>query len=206
MAVNHALPARFGPDQRGVHMNDLALRDPRINAGRHRAPENLPEPRLAPALADPGQARMIRKPVVKTAADELAGRDVRLRLAHQTAVMHKPEQEPGQHQADRDLRIDPRTTVVRASAVGDLLMQPARIENPVDARLDVIVGNQLLQRTGDEQLKLGGRLSLQHLVAFPIPETASGIMNHETRGFSTASCSLPSGGRSLVAACISTRR
>ena len=51
---------------------------------------------------------------------------------------------------------------------------------------DVVVGNRLLQRPGDEQLKLGGRLSLQHLVAFPNPKTTSGIMNHKKRGFSTA--------------------
>ncbi len=122
--------------------------------------------------------------------------------------MRKPEQEPRQHQADRDLGIDPRTTVVRASAVGDLLMQPARIENPVNARQNVIVGNQLLQRTGDEQLKLGGRLSLQRLVAFPIPETTSGIMNHETKGFSTVSFSTASNAFPLarVAALLSRPR
>ena len=119
MATNHALPARVGPDQRGVRMHDLALRDPRINAGRRRAPENLPEPRLAPAPADPGQARMIRKPVVKTAADEPANCDVRLRFAHQTAVMRNPKQKSGQHQTDRDLWIDRRPTVVRAIAIGD---------------------------------------------------------------------------------------
>ena len=47
---------------------------------------------------------------------------------------------------------------------------------------DEIVGNQL-QRPGDEQIKLGGRLSLQHLVAFPIPETTPGIMDHKTGVF-----------------------
>ena len=119
--------SRVGPDQRGIRMHDLALRDPRIKAGQYRAPENLPEPLHAPALADPGQARMIRKPVVKTAADEPANRDVRLRFAQQTAVMRNPEQEPGQHQTNRDLRIDPRPTVVRAIAIGDVLMQPAQI-------------------------------------------------------------------------------
>ena len=134
--------ARVGPDQRGARTHDLALRNPHINAGRHRAPEDIPEPRHAPARADPVQARMIRKPVVKTAADEPADRDVRPRFAHPSAVMRKPEQEPGQHQTDRDLWVDPRPTVVHAIAIGDLLMQPAQIENTVDPRQNVIVGNQ----------------------------------------------------------------
>ena len=45
-----------------------------------------------------------------------------------------------------------------------------------------------------------GRLSLQHLVAFPIQKTISGIINHETKGFSTAPQSLPA-----LSACVLLR-
>ena len=120
MATNHALPARRRPGSAWrPHARPRPSRPPHQCTLLPWAPENLPEPRLAPAPADPGQARMIRKPVVKTAADEPANRDVRLRFAHQTAVMRNPKQESGQHQTDRDLWIDRRPTVVRAIAIGD---------------------------------------------------------------------------------------
>ena len=78
------------------------------------------------------------------------------------------------------------------NANGDLRLTSARrrlVTNhaspfavPASKQVDTVrrktVRNQLLQRPDAEQLKLGGRLSLQHLVTFKIPETIPGIMNH----------------------------
>ena len=79
----------------------------------------------AAALPDPRRARMVRKPLVRPAADEPADREIRLRLAHQAAVVHDPEQEPRQHQPDSRLGVDPRPPAAGAMAAGDLVAQPA---------------------------------------------------------------------------------
>jgi hypothetical protein len=51
---------------------------------------------------------------MKAVADEPANRDVDRCLAHQATIMNDAEQETGQHQANRNLRIDARSTVVEA--------------------------------------------------------------------------------------------
>ncbi|MNL82307.1 hypothetical protein D3C87_2096560 [compost metagenome] len=51
---------------------------------------------------------------MKAVADEPADRDVDRRLAHQAPVMNDAEQETGQHQANRNLRIDARATIIEA--------------------------------------------------------------------------------------------
>ncbi len=60
---------------------------------------------------------MIRQTLVELVADEPADRDIDLRFPHQPTVMHNAEQQPGEHQPDRDLRIDAGPTVVHAVAV-----------------------------------------------------------------------------------------
>ena len=76
--------------------------------------------------------------------------------------MHDPEQEPGQHQADRHLRIDPRPAVVTTVNVGDLAAQPGEIQIAIDPDQDVIVGHELAERAGDEQLQLIALFAPKH--------------------------------------------
>ena len=87
---------------------------------------------------------MVRQSFVQAIANEPADRDVDLRFSHQLAVVDNSEQQVCEHQANRDLRIDPGPAVVRAIAVRDFLTQPAEVENTVHARQDVIRGHQLL--------------------------------------------------------------
>ena len=57
-----------------------------------------------------------------------------------------PEQEPGEHQARRDLGVDPRAAVVGAMAVGDLLRQPLEVEDPVHPDQNLVVRDQVAER------------------------------------------------------------
>ena len=143
-------------------MNHLALRHLRVQARTDRAPEYLPKPSLSPALPYPRQARMIRQLILQPVADEPPDREVHLRLAHQPTVVHEPQQKARQHQPNRHFRVDPGTTVVRAITIRHLLAQPAQVQNPVHAGQNVILGNQLLQRTGHEQVHLGAVPASQH--------------------------------------------
>ena len=144
-------------------MHDFRLRHLRRQARPDRAAEYLPEPLLPPALPDPRQARMIRQPILQPVTDEPPDRDVHLRFAQQTPVVHDPQQKTRQHQPNRHLRVDPRTAVVRAITIRHLLAQPTQVENAVHAGQDVIRRNQPFERTGDEQIHLGAVLASQHL-------------------------------------------
>ena len=145
-------------------MNHLRRSDLRGQTGSNCALEYLVEPLLAPALPDARQARMVGKTLVQPVADEPANRDVYLRFAHQSAIVHDPEQQAGKHQPKGHLRVDPWPAVVGAIAIRNLFAQPAEVENPIDPRQDVILGHQLLQRPGNEQLHLLAIFQTQHLV------------------------------------------
>ena len=90
------------------------------------------EPLGAPALPDAGQRGMIGQRLVQPVAREPADGEVDLRLPHQPPVMDDAQQEARQHQAHRDLRVDAGPTVVGAVEVGDLVAQPAEVQDPVD--------------------------------------------------------------------------
>jgi hypothetical protein len=45
----------------------------------------------------------------------------------------------------------PRRGVIK---LADLIVQPPKIENPIDPDQDVLVGQQLTEAPGDEQLRL----------------------------------------------------
>ena len=113
---------------------------------------------------------MVRKPLLEPAADEPADRKVRLRLAHQEADVHDARQEPRQHRTDRGPGVDPGPTAVGATAVGDLVVEPAEIQNPADARQDAVGRNRLLKLPGNEQLQLGRRLALGMSWLSPFPQ------------------------------------
>jgi hypothetical protein len=143
MAGHQALPADVGADQRGIDMDDLGLGNPRLQTGAHRALEDLPEALGPPALADPGQARMIRQRLVQAVAAEPADREVDLSLTHQPPVVDEAEQESGEHQPNSNLGIDARPSGRGIIQVGDILVQPAEIENPVDPDQNVVVRQQV---------------------------------------------------------------
>jgi hypothetical protein len=147
-------------------MHDLALGDLRRNASPHRPLEDRAEALSAPALADAGQRRMVGQRLVQPVADEPADREIDLRLAQHPPVMHDPEQEPREHQPDRDLRIDARPPVRLAIKVGDLRPKPGEVEHAIDSGEDMIVGHELPQRPRHEQLKLIAFLPSEH-AAFP---------------------------------------
>ena len=123
-------------------MNHFGLGHLRIQARTDRAAEYLPEPSLSPALPYPRQARMVRQPILQPVTDEPPDREVHLRLAHQPTVVHEPQQKARQHQPNRHLRVDPRSTVVRAITIRHFLAQPTQVENAVHAGQYVIFGNQ----------------------------------------------------------------
>ena len=73
-------------------------------------------------------------------AREPADGEIDFRLAHQPTVMNDAEQEARQYQAQRRLGIDTRPPVVRAVQLGDLVVQPGQVEDPIDTSQDVVVG------------------------------------------------------------------
>jgi len=68
--------------------------------------------------------------------------------------MDDAEQEARKHQADRGFRIDPGSTNAWCVEIGHLRAKPAKVENPVDADEDVIVGDEVTQRSADEEFEL----------------------------------------------------
>ena len=83
--------------------------------------------------------------------------------------MHDPEQQTGEHETNCDLRIDAGPTIVEAVKVSDLLAQPREVQDAINAHQDVIIGQELAQRAGDEELRLVPLLAPEH-VALPIPQ------------------------------------
>jgi hypothetical protein len=113
-ALGPACPLAAGAKQRGMVLGeqDRAPLHPRADAGGAQRP--------------------------RPAAD----RQVRLSFAQQPTIVDDPEQEPGEHQAHRDLGGDPRAAVVGAIAVGDLRRQPREVEDPVHPDQNVVVGTK----------------------------------------------------------------
>ena len=172
-----ALPGDVGPDQGGVDVHDLASGDAGLDAGADRALEDGPQAPGPPALTNAGERRVIRQAVVEAVAGEPPDGEVHLRLAHQAAVMDDAEQEARQHQADRRLRVDPRPANARGVEFRHRLMQPAKVEHPVDAGQHVIVANEVPQRAADEELELIALLPTQHHQP-PTPWKDKGIRAH----------------------------
>jgi hypothetical protein len=69
--------------------------------------------------------------------------DVDLGLTHQLAIMHDTAKETCKHQADCHLGIDAGPTIVEAIKVGDLIPQPRKVENTIDAHQHMVVRNEL---------------------------------------------------------------
>ena len=162
VTLHQALPTHVRPNQRGIHVNHFGLRHLRIQARTHRATEYLLETLLPPTLPDTRQTRMIRQTLVQPIPDEPADREVHLRLAHQPTVVYEAQQQARQHQPHPHFRVDSRATVVRAIAIRYFLMQPTQVQYAVHTHQDVILRNQLLQRTGHEQFQLLAPLASQH--------------------------------------------
>ncbi len=149
-------------------MDNLALGDARFDARLDRALEDLPEPIGAPALADPRQRGMIRQDLVQTVSGKPANRDVHLGFPHQSAIVDNAEEEARQHQPHRDFGVDPGPAVVIAIKPRHLRTQPAQVEHPIDPRQDMVIRDQLPQRSRDEQLQLTAVLLSQHLARLSI--------------------------------------
>src|SRR5215207_4470166 len=112
---------------------------------------------------------MVREHLVERVAHEPADGDVDLRFAHQPPIMDKPEQEACEHQPNCHLRVDPRPPVVGAVEIRHLIPQPREIEHTIDTGEDVIVGNELTQGSGDEELQLIALLAPKHRIPLITP-------------------------------------
>jgi hypothetical protein len=140
-AACQRFPTNISADQCRVDVYDLAFGDLRGDAGGDRLLEDPAEARLAPALADACQARVVGQTVGEAKTREPADRQVDVRLAHELAVMNGAEQKAGEHQAHRCFRIDARSAIVGAVKLDDLCAQPAEIKHTVDADEHMIIGN-----------------------------------------------------------------
>ena len=145
VAGDQALPADVGADQRGIDVDDVGLRDPRLKAGAYRALEDPAEALGAPALANPGQARMVGQDLVQAITAEPADCEVDLGLAHQPPVVDEAEQETREHQPKGDLGIDARPSGRGVIQRCDFFVQPTEIEHPIDPDQDVVVRQQVTQ-------------------------------------------------------------
>jgi hypothetical protein len=76
--------------------------------------------------------------------------------------MDDAEQEARQHQAHGDFGINARTAIVSAVEPGNLAWQPAQIKNAINPHQNMVVGDQVSQRPGDEQFQLTAFPPTQH--------------------------------------------
>jgi hypothetical protein len=105
-----ALPGDVGANERRIDVGDLALGDPRFDAGPDHPREDPPEQLRPPTLANARQRRVVRQDLVQPVARKPADRNVDLCLPQQPPVMYDPQQEAREHQTHGGLRVDPRTT------------------------------------------------------------------------------------------------
>src|SRR5512134_385320 len=110
---------------------------------------------------------MVRQGLVQIVAGEPADGDIHLRFPHQPTVVNDAQQKAREHQSNRHLGVDARPAVTVTVQTGHFLTQPGQIEHPVYPGQKVVFGDQLTQRTTDEQLQLTALLAPQHLVASP---------------------------------------
>src|SRR5512134_3010478 len=122
---------------------------------------------------------MVRQGLMQTVSREPADGDIHLRFPHQPTVVSDAQQKAREHQSNRHLGVDARPAVTVTVQTSHFLTQPGQIEHPVHPRQKVVVGDQLTQRTTDEQLQLTALLAPQHLVASPTQATT--ILSKESR-------------------------
>jgi hypothetical protein len=96
-------------------------------------------------------------------ADEPADGDVDVSLTQELAIVHDPEQQPGEHQSYGNFGIDPRPAITMAIAIDDFLPKPGKIDHAADPSQHVIIGDELAERARDEQLQLIPFLPPQHV-------------------------------------------
>jgi hypothetical protein len=97
---------------------------------------------------------MVGQRLVQAVDAEPADGEVDLGLAHQPPVVDEAKQEAREHQPQHDLGIDARPPGPSIVQFSDLLMQPAEIKNAVNPDQDVVVWQQVTERSSDEQLGL----------------------------------------------------
>ena len=97
--------------------------------------------------------------------------------------MDDPQQEPRQHQADRSFRIDPWPTDTGRIEIGHFATQPAEVKDLVDAGKDVIVGDEVTQRSANEELELIAGPTADYAI---LQALLSERWNQQPGGFSTA--------------------
>src|SRR5690554_5949545 len=105
---------------------------------------------------------MVGQRLMKAIANKPTDRDVDLRLPHEPAIVHDTEQETRKHQANGYFRIDTRTAIVGTVEVSDLRAQPGQVQHAVDPRENMIIGNQLSERSRHEQFQLTTLFASQH--------------------------------------------
>jgi hypothetical protein len=126
---------------------------------------------------------MMRRLLVKAVADKPAHGDVDVCLAHQLAVMRHAAKQSGEHQADRHLGIDTRSTIIETIAVSGLIAKPRQVQNTSDAHEHMVVRNELSQ--GPRELQLTPLLAPKHAAPPPIANH-SRQRNQALAAFSTA--------------------
>jgi hypothetical protein len=86
---------------------------------------------------------MVRQAVVHAEAGEPPNGEVDLRLSHQPAVVDEPQQEARKHQPNRSFWLDPWSADSVGVKFSDFIVQPGKIQHPVDAGETMIVGDQV---------------------------------------------------------------
>jgi hypothetical protein len=140
-----------------------------------------------------------------------ADREVHLRFAHQASIVHDPEKKAGEHQANANFRINAGATLVDIVQACDFLTQPTQIEHPINTHQNVVVREELSERSDDEQLRLAPIFLPQHLAApRRTPPKPLKTESHEARFFNSprvhwmrnALAHVPKGQHTMVAAAI----
>ena len=80
---------------------------------------------------------------MKRIASKPTNGDIDLGFTHQLAIVNDADEQTGEHQPDRHLRIDCWTAIFNAIAVDHFFSQPRQVEDAVDAGQHMFVWNEL---------------------------------------------------------------
>ena len=139
---------------------------------------------------------MVRQLLVQAVTGKPADREVDLRLAQQLAVLRDPVEQAGQHQPHGGFGVNPGPALPRVVAVADFVSQPGQVQYAIHALQNVVVGDEVPQGPGHEEVFLPACLPPEH-PRLPAPQTAPtgymGKYSHisvECKTFSTAPLNL----------------
>ncbi len=135
----------IGLDLRSIEVQLLTPHQPCLEALLHDPLEEAPEDREAVSLPDPGEAGVVGQGLVQVVPEVPANAQPVSRDLHEPALRADVLEEHHQLQAEEDHGIDARTAR-RSVVVLDEVPDEREVERRLEATVEVVLGDQMLQR------------------------------------------------------------